>query len=157
MGEVHRDDVTPGEGHTRLEIIERRHMVLGTTFDMFMERKIMTAATQTNRWCITCAEQVFFHARLLSLSQWAHANPTDPPGTPTDDLNPEIHCDALADAALEQDHRCRCNARQAFITADGDAIILFFRTRSRLCVPLCRRCEREIMDQSVLSHCVSQG
>ena len=100
-------DVAPGEAHTRLGIIERRHLVLRTAIEAYMEEEHMEKIVENVRDAVNHIAPIM---NTLSFTkgytpmQWVlNSNPRDPTSVTADDFNPVAHHDALTDPDFEHE------------------------------------------------------
>ena len=116
-------DVAPGEAHTRLGIVERRHMVLRAAIETYMQEENLQPTLAGVREAV---DHVVPAMNQLSLTrgytpaQWVlNTNPQDPSAILADDFNASIQHDALHDREFEAQLQKRLSARSAFIKADA--------------------------------------
>ena len=118
-------DVSPGEAHWRLGIIERRHDVLRTALETFLDEENLPPEADSVRTALEYVAPVLNElafTRGYTPAQWVlNKNPQDPTSITHDTWNPSAHHDALTLPAFEEELERRKCARMAFIKADSDA------------------------------------
>ncbi len=113
--------VAPGEAHARLGIVERRHMVLRTAVENYMEdsnlEKTLEAVHEAVNHVAPVMNTLSF-SRGHTPTQWVlNSNPKDTSQIAANDFNPTMHHDALTDPDFETELQRRTTARVAFMKA----------------------------------------
>ena len=111
--------VAPGEAHTRLGIVERRHMVLRTAVENYLDNAAVEKTIDTVREAVNHVAPVMNNlsfTRGYTPSQWVlNSNPRDPTALTSDEFNPSIHHDALTNPDFEAEMQRRTAAKLAFM------------------------------------------
>jgi hypothetical protein len=106
--------VVPVEAHTRLGIVKRRHMVLRTAVENYMEDSNLEKTWDAVREAVNLVAPVMntlSFSRGYTPTQWVlSSNPKDPSQITADDFNPTIHHDALTDPDFETELQRRTTA-----------------------------------------------
>ncbi len=117
--------VAPGEAHTRLGIIERRHQVLRTAVENYMSSEDLALTIDSIREAVeyvTPAMNNLSFTKGYTPSQWVlNSNPKDPTALTDDDFVLPAHYDAATDPTFADEVERRMAARTAFLRADSDA------------------------------------
>ena len=106
-------DVAPGEAHSRLGIVERRHLVLRTAIETYMADEQLSRTLSSVREAVmhvTPAMNQLSFVKGYTPSQWVlNTNPKDASSLLADEFNPSVHHDALHDRTFEEElKRTKC-------------------------------------------------
>jgi len=117
-------EVAPGEAHTRLGIVERRHMVLRSAVEGYMQSENLPSTVEGVRDAVSRVAPLLNTLAFnkgYTPAQWVlNTNPEDPSKILSDDFNPALHHNAVYDPTFEEELRRRMAARIAFVKADAD-------------------------------------
>ena len=115
-------DVAPGEAHTRIGIVERRHAVLRQAVENYLEGEPLEATLDNVREAVRLVSSAINNLSFTkgyTPSQWVlNTNPQDLTSLTADDFNPTTHHDAFEnhlrggepqkDSCQSCLHACRC-------------------------------------------------
>lgn len=122
-----RVDVAPGEAHTRLGIVERRHMVMRTAIDTYMQNENLPLTHEAVKQAVdhvTHAINTLSFTRGYTPAQWVlNSNPRDPSAVTADEFSPTIQNNAINDPEFAEELERRQTAKLAFMKADADSRI----------------------------------
>ena len=114
-------DVAPGEAHTRLALVERRHQVLRKAVEIFLTDRSLEGTSGIRSALTYVLPQINASPTVAGFSptQWVLGRQVRLPGELTDDRLSPVHCEGSPD--FEQALHHRAAAKHALAQAEVDA------------------------------------
>ena len=114
-------EVAPGEAHTRLALVERRHQVLRKALEIFLNDRNLDGTAGLRTALTYVMPQINSAPTVAGFSpmQWVLGRQVQLPGELTDDRLSPVHCEGSADFEVALRHRAA--AKHALAQAEVDA------------------------------------